>query len=59
MKSIKSDTTLTPDENNLYGKGNIKRLGKKDTEKFHTSVSIGMFVSNRKILDIHQTAAVF
>ena len=31
MKISKSDTDSTPDGNNLFEKGNIKRLGKTET----------------------------
>ena len=58
MKISKSDTDLTPSVNNQK-KGNIKSLGKKETEELHTSVVRGMLVSNRDRTYIHQTAAVF
>ena len=36
MKISNSDTALTPAENCLFEKGIRKRLGKKETEEFHT-----------------------
>ena len=56
-KIIKSDTALNPAVNNIYGKGNSKKL-KKGTEEFHNSVARIMFVANREKLDIHQTVVV-
>ena len=58
MKISKSDTDSTPDRNNLFEKGNIKRMGKKESEEFHTSVARGIFLAKRAIPDIHQTFAV-
>ena len=54
IKISKMNTALTPDGNNIFEKGNIKRLGKKETEEFHASVSTGMFVAKRVRPDIHQ-----
>ena len=58
MKRIKGNTDLNPPGNNIIEKCNRKRLGKKETEEFHTSVARGMFVTRRAIPDIHQTVAL-
>ena len=43
MKISRSDTDLTPYVNNIFEKGNSKRLSKKENEKLHTSVERGIF----------------
>ena len=53
MKIVKSDMALTPSRNTIFQKGNRKRMCKKETEEFHTSVSIVMFVAHREKLDIN------
>ena len=58
IKISKINTALTPDGNNIFEKGNIKRLGKKETEEFHASLSRGIFVVSRAIPDILQTVVV-
>ena len=58
MKIIKSDMDLTTSGNNLFEKGNSKRLGKKENEEFHTSATRVMFVVNRVRTDIHKMVAV-
>ena len=58
MRISRSDMALNPAGNNISEKGDIKRLGKKETEQFHTSVSRIMFIAKREGPYIHQTAAV-
>ena len=58
IKIIRSDMALTPDRNIFFEKGNIKKLGKKETEEFHTSVTRGIFLDKRVRPGIHQTVAV-
>ena len=55
IKLSKSGMDVTLDGNNCFEKGERKRLGKKETEEFHTSVVRGIFVSKRAGMDIHQT----
>ena len=45
MKISKIGTDVTPDGNNIFEKGNSKIIGKWETEEFHTSLTIGMFVA--------------
>ena len=45
MKIVKVGTSLTPAGNNIFEKVNIKRMDKKETEEFHTSVLSGIFVA--------------
>ena len=52
------DTALHQSGDNLKKNVKVKGLLKKETEEFHTSVSRGMFVTNRAILDINQTVTV-
>ena len=58
MKISKSDTDLTPYRNNIFEKGNRKRMGKKETGWFHTLVAREMFVAKRSRPDIHQPVAL-
>ena len=59
MKRRKSDTALTPTGNNIFGKDNRNRLGKKETEELLPSAARRIFVAKRARQDIHQTAVVF
>ena len=36
MKIFKNDMALNPDGGNISKKGNRQRMGKKETEEFHT-----------------------
>ena len=57
-KISKIDTTLTPDDNNIFEKGNTKRMCKIEKVEFHNSVAREMFVVKRARPDIHQIDTV-
>ena len=55
-KLKKTDTSLMPASENLYGSTGGKKLDKKQAKTYHTWVAKGLFVSKRARMDLHPTS---